>query len=122
MVLVNPGDAPSITKLCSGQDGFYHEMREEMDEPRRRIYGEYFQLCKDKFVNLFPSPPLVRIQDQQFYNVMDRALSEENPAVFYENNPLVNKLVFGFIKLLPVNIGDRARLAIMKLPKYESVE
>ena len=87
-----------------------------------KINGEYFNLCQEKFGSLFPTPQLTRIQDEQFYSVMDQALSHENPDVFYENNPLINKIVFGIIRCLPVRIGDRARLAIMKLPKYESAQ
>ena len=115
---MNPGDAPFQTKLCSGQLNHFNDMRKEIDDPRQDIYGDYFNLCQEKFVSAFPTPPLQTIQDPLFYRVLEEAMRDEDPDIFYENCPAMTKLVFSCIRLLPGRIADQARLTIMKLPKY----
>ena len=119
MILVNPGDAPSTTRLCYGQQANFEEMRRDLDPTRRSIYGEYFDLCREKFTTTFPSPPpLQRIEDNQFYAVMEGAIADKRPDTFYENCALSVKMIFGLIRLGPGSLADRLRLAIMKLPDY----
>ena len=120
MILVNPGDAPFKTNLCADQQQHFRNMRADIDEARLNIYGDYFNLCEQKFVGLFPAVSVIsRIEDQEFYSVMERAMVEEDPDIFYENSDLATRVTFGILKLLPYKLADRARLALMKLPQYK---
>ena len=62
MVLVNPGDAPFLTPLTSGQAEHFAAMEAELTGEERELHGEFFQQCRDKFTNLFPAPPLQTIK------------------------------------------------------------
>jgi hypothetical protein len=118
VVLVNPGDAPFQTKLCSGQDRFFQAMEKSFTSEERHLYGEYFHKCRDKFVTTFPTPPLARIPDPGYYAVMEAAMRDDPPEAFYENSELVTWLIFSVVKRLPFKLADRARLALMRLPVY----
>jgi len=119
LILVNPGDAPFETKLCSGQLKHFQEMRKDIDDVRGHIYGEYFNAVQNKCVNLFPLPPLAKIQNPGFYTMMESVLRDAEPAAFYENSDRVIQVIFKLIRLLPSSLADSARLKVMKLPQYE---
>jgi hypothetical protein len=85
----------------------------------RSLYGDYFDKCRAKFVNTFPTPPLAKIPDQGYYDVMEAAMGDVEPAVFYENSEFVTWLIFSVVKRLPFRLADKARLALMRLPAYK---
>ena len=84
------------------------------------MFGEYFDKCETKFVTMFPKVvELQQIEDLFFYGVMARALTDEQPAAFYQNSDWPTRLTFGLIGVLPSDLADWARLALMRLPEFK---
>ena len=79
---------------------------------------DYFVRLHEKYDTIFPTPSVQKIEDAGFYAIMKEAFSDENPFIYYQNSQLTTKLVFSVIKMLPGRLGDRARVALMKLPQY----
>jgi len=78
---------------------------------------EYFEGIRDKFCNQFPAPDLTKLDDPEFYKQADKALTDGSPKHFYVNSPWTTRLFFWLVDKLPSAWGDRARIAIMMLPK-----
>ena len=130
MVLVNPGDAPFLTPLTSGQAEHFAAMEAELTEEERELHGEFFQQCRDKFTNPFPAPPLQIIkvgsqwfdpiycntQDPGYYAMMEEVLGSARPRQFYSASPATTGVLFYLVRLLPRSLQDLARTAIMRLP------
>ena len=117
IVIVNPGDAPFDTPLTSGQSVNYEKMEEKMTEEAKKVYGNYFDKCREKFSTLFPMPPLKKIVEPSYYKTMESVLQAKSPKAFYENSPLITGMIFGIIKRLPRTMADVLRLKLMKLPE-----
>jgi len=118
MVLVNPGDAPFHTQLCSGQLPHYQAMRREMAPAQANILGDYFFRCQEKYTTLFPRCDVMQLQDPKFYQTMNKVLTAKQPASEYENSEFVTRIIFGMIRVMPAFLADKARLALTKLPQY----
>ena len=94
-------------------------MEQGFSSAERSLYSGYFDKCRHKFVTTFPTPPLAKIPDPGYYAVMEAAMRDDTPDVFYENSELVTWLLFGVVKRLPFRLADKARLALMRLPAYQ---
>jgi len=118
IVMVNPGDHPSKTPLCQGQQINYHHIQQEMKQDALSLYGDYVSRCKSKFTTIFPCPPLVQLDDAGFYSTMTAALAHQHPQTLYVNSDMGTRMFFGLIKKLPRRWADWIRVQIMVLPKY----
>jgi len=120
LVIVNPGDAPFNTALTTGQEEHYDRMARNMTVEEQAIYGDYFSCCREKFTELNPSHSLQRIPDFSFYQVMENSITMENPSLLYDNSPIITRILFAMIKILPRGLGDLARLKLVMLPEFKA--
>ena len=114
VVIVNPGDAPNETPLTSGQDKHFTDMEREMTGEERTLHADLFYKCQQYYTNLFPLPPLTKINNQNYYRIMETVLRSESPRPYYSNSGWATSVVFGLISSLPRHLSDIARLTIMK--------
>jgi len=119
VVLFNPGDHPKATPLCAFQQQNYKAMAPEvnLDYEQNPTVLRYFRGIEEKFCQQFPPPTLKKLDDPGFYCQADRALTDRVPSHFYVNAPWITRLFFWLVDKLPSRWGDRARTAIMMLPK-----
>ena len=114
VVIVNPGDAPHDTPLTSGQDVQYQHMETRLSAEEKILHGDLFYKCQQYYSQLFPVPPLKKIDNASYYRTMETALESVCPRPYYANSGWVTSLVFGVISCLPRHLADRAKLSIMK--------
>ena len=76
-----------------------------------------FRLRPNLVCYQFPAPDLAKLDDPEFYKQADKALTDGSPKHFYVNSPWATRLFFWLLDKLPSAWGDRARIAIMMLPK-----
>ena len=120
VVLFNPGDHPGETPLCYGQEANYELMREDAMKRFSKFPKvlKHFEAYKRKYVDAFPDqPPLKKLDSPELYKQFDKILIDVKPKKFYINSPRKTRIFFGLLNLLPRNWSDKARLALMRLPK-----
>ncbi len=121
VVVVNPGDHPSATPLCSGPAmvALYDKMEKHLENNCRDFddFKEYFQGCRSKFTTLFPPQPLRSLPDPGFYSTFSDLLTARRPLPEYVNSPLGTRAFFAVVGWMPVRWADAVRIAMMKLPK-----
>jgi len=123
VVMFNPGDHPTKTPLCALQKANFQAMRPEVTanfKDKHPEMVEYFDGIEAKFCSNFPLPELQKLDDGGFYAEADKVLLDEDPAHFYVNSPWMTRLFFWVVDMLPSNLGDQARIAIMRLPEIKS--
>ena len=77
-----------------------------------------FEAYKRKFVEAFPNkPPLKALDSPGLYKQFDRIIFDSKPKKFYINSDMKTRMFFGILNIIPRSWSDRARLAIMRLPK-----
>ena len=114
VVIVNPGDAPHSTPLTSGQDQHYQAMESRLTPEERMLHGDLFSRCQQYYSQLFPVPPLRRIENPSYYRTMETVLGSVSPRPYYANSDWVTTVVFSLISMLPRHVADSAKLRIMK--------
>ena len=77
----------------------------------------YFAGCEDKFVTQFPRPALMKIDSPGLYIEFEKILTDPVPKYEYVNSDVITRSFFGILRLLPRKWSDRARVALMSLPK-----
>jgi NAD(P)-dependent dehydrogenase (short-subunit alcohol dehydrogenase family) len=121
VVLLNPGDHPSETPLCSGQNHNYDIMKKEVAgiEDAEQSINKYFEACRGKFTTLFPPPALKRLHNPGFYSVTAEILTSIKPKPEYVNSDLGTKLFFAFVAGLPTGWADYVRIKLLRLPEVD---
>ena len=120
VILFNPGDHPGETPLCYGQEANYELMREDAMKRFSKVPKvlKHFEAYKRKYVDAFPDqPPLKKLDSPDLYKQFDKILIDAKPKKFYINSPRKTRIFFGLLNLIPRNWSDKARLALMRLPK-----
>ena len=120
VILFNPGDHPGETPLCYGQEANYELMREDAMKRFSKFPKvlKHFEAYKRKYVDAFPDqPPLKKLDSPDLYKQFDKILIDVKPKKFYINSPRKTRIFFGLLNLIPKNWSDKARLALMRLPK-----
>jgi hypothetical protein len=120
VILFNPGDHPGETPLCFGQGVHYEAMREEVTLRFSKCTKvlEDFENHKDKFVKTFSGmPALKKLDSPGLYKAFDKIIMDVRPKKFYINSPIKTRSFFGFLNCIPWAWSDKARLALMRLPK-----
>ena len=119
--MFNPGDHPGETPLCYGQGANYDLMRKGVIERFSQTLNpviEDFEAYKRKFVETFPNkPPLKMLNSPGLYRNFDKIILDEKPKKFYVNSDLKTRLFFSVLNIIPRSWSDKARLALMRLPK-----
>lgn len=119
VILFNPGDHPTETPLCSGQDGNYATMAGSVSDRFKdhpdvmRQFGE----CRKKFTQLFPQPCLKKLDNPGLYVEFDKIIADPKPGHSYVNSDWITRAYFGILKVIPTTWSDWARTALMRLPK-----
>ena len=120
VILFNPGDHPGETPLCFGQGANYEAMRENVTlrfSKHTKVLQD-FENHKEKFVNTFPGMPALRKLDSPgLYKAFDKIIMDVKPKKFYINSPIKTRSFFGFLSCIPWAWSDKARSALMRLPK-----
>jgi 3-hydroxybutyrate dehydrogenase len=121
VVLLNPGDHPAETPLCSTQEHYYDIMAKEVSgiEDAERTTTSYFEACRRKFTTLFPRPPLKRLCNPGFYAITEEILTADKPRAEYVNSDLGTKLFFAFVARLPTEWADYVRIKLLRLPNVD---
>ena len=120
VVLFNPGDHPGETPLCFGQGANYEVMREEVTLrfSKCKKVLENFEACNTKFQETFPGKPVLKKLDSPgLYKAFDKIIMDVKPKRFYINSPIKTRSFFGFLNCIPWAWSDKARSALMRLPK-----
>ena len=120
VILFNPGDHPGETPLCFGQGANYEAMREEVALRFSKCTKvlEDFENHKEKFVKTFPGRPALRKLDSPgLYKQFDKIIMDVKPKKYYINSPIKTRMFFGILNIIPRSWSDKARLALMRLPK-----
>jgi len=120
VVLFNPGDHPGETPLCFGQGANYEAMREEVTLrfSKCKKVLKNFEACNTKFQETFPGmPALKKLDSPGLYKAFDKIIMDVKPKRFYINSPIKTRSFFGFLNCIPWAWSDKARSALMRLPK-----
>ena len=120
VILFNPGDHPGETPLCFGQGVNYEAMREEVALRFSKCTKvlEDFENHKEKFVKTFPGrPALTKLDSPGLYKQFDKIIMDVKPNKYYINSPIKTRMFFGILNIIPRSWSDKARLALMRLPK-----
>ena len=78
---------------------------------------EYFNGCEEKFTSNFPRPALQKIDSPGLYTEFDKIITDPIPQYAYVNSDIITRSFFGILRILPRKWSDKARLALMRLPK-----
>jgi len=120
VILFNPGDHPGETPLCFGQGAKYEAMQEGVTlrfSKHTKVLKD-FENHKEKFVNTFPGmPALKKLDSPGLYKAFDKIIMDVRPKKFYINSPIKTRSFFGFLSCIPWAWSDKARSALMRLPK-----
>lgn len=121
VILFNPGDYPDKTPLCSGQVVHYDNMFSDVN----KMFGikhpkviKDFQAYQEKYATIFPEAGRLRKLDSPgLYKNFDKIIGDEKPKLHYVNSDWKTRSFFRFLNMIPKTWSDKARIAIMKLPK-----
>ena len=78
---------------------------------------DYFQGCEEQFVAGFPQPGLKKVDSPGLYTEFEKILTDARPGYTYVNSDFITRSFFGVLRVLPRKWSDKARLALMRLPK-----
>ena len=121
VVLFNPGDHPGETPLCYGQAANYDLMRNQVigrfGQGSNPVV-QHFEAYERKFVQAFPKMPALKVLDSPgLYRNFDKIILDRKPKTFYVNSDWKTRLYFAVLNVIPRSWSDKARLALMRLPK-----
>jgi len=117
VVMFNPGDHPGETPLCAGQDIHYAAMEREVNaiSDAEKVL-KHFESYRSKFSALFPMPPLRKLDNPGYYKMFDDIATARHPKAEYTNSDWGTVGFFFLLGMLPTSLGDKARIALMRLP------
>ena len=80
--------------------------------------AQNFEAYERKFVQAFPNMPPLKILDSPgLYRNFDKIILDRKPKTFYVNSDWKTRLYFAVLNIVPRSWSDKARLALMRLPK-----